>query len=223
MKLSRAQAHELRHSGFIALKNHDPEISTERVAADIGHAYEASQMSAVHRLKPSNESAARGYSYSGIFGKSSFPLHSDLAHWQSPPRYLLLRCVIPNSLVNTHLVHFDTINAAISKSAIRRALFKPRRRQNGRLALLRYCEKKGDLYRYRWDSVFIKPDNAPALEVVEAVEEHEQKKSYVSHSLSSAEDMLLIDNWSIAHGRSEVPSADCNRVVERIYLSEIHN
>jgi L-asparagine oxygenase len=89
--------------------------------------------------------------YSGIFGLSAFPFHTDLAHWRLPPRYLLLRCVTGYPDVPTLLIDGRKIISAVTLDVLLRAVFRPRRPRGGGLILLRLCEStdEGDLLR--WD------------------------------------------------------------------------
>jgi L-asparagine oxygenase len=43
-----------------------------------------------HSLTPKANSEASPVSYSGLYGLGEFPMHTDMAHWRMPPRYLVL-------------------------------------------------------------------------------------------------------------------------------------
>ena len=40
-------------------------------------------------------------------------------------------------------------------------------------------------------------------------------------TLANPGDTLIIDNWRVLHGRSSVGEGDTDRMIERVYLSEL--
>ncbi|MGO4910705.1 hypothetical protein ACEN2J_20760, partial [Pseudorhodobacter sp. W20_MBD10_FR17] len=89
--MSREVRDEIRRSGYIFLKSHRPNESVVELAKYWGKPIAPWEDGLVQALVPRSEAAPN--SYSGIYGLGHFPFHSDLAHWRTPPRYLLLRCV----------------------------------------------------------------------------------------------------------------------------------
>lgn len=93
--------------------------------------------------------------YAGNFGLGQLPLHTDLAHWNTPPRYLMLRCIVGDPTVATLVVHHRNAIGEFPNSIVDRALFRPRRRLDGQMFLVRLRDKG----IFRWDQLFLKPDN----------------------------------------------------------------
>ncbi len=170
---------------------------------------------AVQNLVPSESKEKEASSYSGNFGMGEFPFHTDLAHWYKPPRFLLLRCIVPSSEVFTSVLASEPLFSKENKNDLRRSLFRPRRRLDGRLSALRLFEKNF----YRWDTLFLKPINNLAKSLQSRIEEKIMESSPHKVALEKAGDCVLIDNWNVFHARSAIPLRAENRKIERVYLS----
>jgi hypothetical protein len=155
--------------------------------------------------------------YGGNFGLGALPLHTDLAHWHVPPRYLMLRCSIEDPAVTTPLIHCRDALRGLAPDVVERALFRPRRRLDGKMFLVR-------LHRagiFRWDRLFLIPDNSEAREVRTALAALDPVRDGVALKLDRPGRTLIIDNWTTMHGRSAVPGPISNRRIERAYFSEV--
>lgn len=80
--------HEVRDVGYVHLAAYEPSKSTEEVVYSLGTPLSLGTGSLVHQLTPKPEERSTPNTYSGIFGYDQFPLHTDLAHWRLPPRFL---------------------------------------------------------------------------------------------------------------------------------------
>ena len=89
-------------NGYAFVPSCDAELTTASVAERIGKVLALGRGSSVHQIVP--QVRASPNSYSGIYGTGAFPMHTDMAHWHLPPRYLLLRCVRGHEDVKTLLV-----------------------------------------------------------------------------------------------------------------------
>src|SRR5579871_6269045 len=85
---------EIISSGYVYLPSFLPQKSAEEVAQLLGTVFRTSELAPVQQLTPKLMSEAGPNTYSGIYGIGEFPLHTDLAHWREPPRYLILRCLV---------------------------------------------------------------------------------------------------------------------------------
>ncbi|WP_245487593.1 TauD/TfdA family dioxygenase [Rhizobium leguminosarum] len=179
-----------------------------------------SQIPTVQALEPRSAQAARPHQYSGVYGFNEFPLHTDLAHWARPPRYLLLRCLRGDKDVATRVLSADDFIEAIGMDLLERSLFKPRRPSRfGTPALLTSIFKIDSVTGLRWDQLFLTPMNSEAEEAkIRASQIRELGPLHEFH-LRDLGDILLIDNWRMLHGRGPVSSAV--RIIERVYLSEL--
>jgi hypothetical protein len=207
---------ELKQHGYAKFSCEDL-TDTETVARRLGDVLSLPGLPTVQKLTPHSESKKSLATYSGNFGMGDFPMHTDLAHWATPPRYLLLRCVEPGSSVFTTIHNIESLLNGETPDRLRRALFRPRKRTNNCLGLLPLYD--GTLYR--WDSLFLVPVSASASQIKERMLSQIAQRQPTKISLSKATDCLLVDNWRMLHGRSAVPASENNRIIDRIYLSRL--
>ena len=81
----------LAKNGFVRFRSDSSIISTLDIASAIGDISSVSGVKPVQTLMPRLEENSEKSSYSGNFGYSEFPLHTDMAHWYLPPRFFILR------------------------------------------------------------------------------------------------------------------------------------
>lgn len=208
---------QLTEDGYVQFDGQYFGNSTIEIATSIGTVINPPGIKTVQELIPARRDLLEASSYSGNYGLEEFPFHSDMAHWFQPPRYLLLCCRVPAISVETRVVKSERIFEDEETHDLRRALFRPRRRLNGRLTHLRLFE--GDFYR--WDSLFIEPINKLGVSLRSRVIERLAKANYETIVLGYSNQCLLIDNWQTFHARSAVSFEGINRKLERLYLSEL--
>lgn len=214
---------EINKSGFVLLKTFHPDSNLAEIADRLGTAWDGAQDKEPHLLTPSEQSASTPNTYSGNYGLRGFPLHTDLAHWRKPPRYLVLRCKVAAPNVATMLLDGQTIIEKCGKSVLSRALVQPRRPLQGAIPLLRlYQQAAGDLGMLRWDQMFIKPSSKNGTSGFNQVREAIARERATPIYLDEPGDTLIIDNWRMLHGRSPVPKGSEGRVIERMYLEELN-
>ena len=209
----------LSREGFVFVPRYRPDLDTATTAALLGAPEKLQGIPAVQRLAPRTVHESTPNVYSGNFGLVAFPLHTDLAHWFSPPRFLMLRCLRGDSRVATYVVPWTRLLKGFALSKATRARFRPRRAVNGRLYLLPFHVKSPEIELRRWDSVFLKADNTEAVELARHLER--VTATVAKFVFRYPGDTLLIDNWRVLHGRSAVPSTESKRLVERVYLREV--
>lgn len=224
-------AKQVSASGYAFVEGRADRQTTIELASKLGSVVlmekilPGSDIPTVQTLIPKRKSEAPKNRYSGVFGFKSFPLHSDLAHWALPPKYILLRCVKGSSDVETQVVPFSAILNCQPKGVGKRAVLRPVRNRDERpvTALPVIFETESDS-GYRWDELFLTPANSAARQISDAIGFRYSFKDEISTIvLNNTGDFLLIDNWKCLHGRGEVGESGENRVIERVYLSEIYN
>jgi len=213
----RDLANELRDIGYVRVKAISPDETTLEIARRFGSISVISGVAPVQELVPRTVEQASASSYGGMYGLGQFPLHTDMAHWHVPPHYLLLRCVHPAAEVKTLVLHSRYMFCDEDEITLRRALFRPRRRLDGRLTSLRLYENG----RCRWDPVFIVPITDCAVELRQRVLARIESARTAEISLEDPLDCVILDNWSVLHGRTEVPTQCIHRRVERLYLDSV--
>lgn len=219
----------LSELGYAHLPNYECGKNTEQIATEMGNVFSVSEILGgayipdVQTLKPKEKHAGMLNRYSGVFGLDAFPYHSDLAHWEIPPRYLLLRCIIGSAKVTTNLISWSELAEQLNRKDLERAVFRTRRKSphvSPSLLSLKF-EHQG-VQGLRWDSLFLLPMNSYAKNVKEAFNDINLEAALEKKiSLLNFGDTLLIDNWKMLHGRSAVPQSARERKIERIYLSSL--
>ncbi len=224
--LARHHADSLHRSGYVLLRRWRPAETTAMIGQSVGTVVDIptllpGDIPVVQTLQPQTTANAFANRYSGEYGLAEFPLHTDLAHWAQPPRYFMLRCRNGSRSVSTRLLVASALTSVLDILTLRRALVRPRRASgDASLTLLPLMFRQGGVSGFRWDPLFLVPMNEPANRVSETM----RRKSWdQSKCLALIEpgDTLLVDNWRILHGRSEVSLNDADRRIERVYLSEI--
>lgn len=206
--------------GYVFLERFRPDATTIEIAAEVGEPMIPWEGGLVQKLVPRGSSTPN--TYSGIYGFRGFPFHTDLAHWQTPPRYLLLRCINGYQDVPTLVIDGQDLIKDIGPDLLSRAIFKPRRPQAGTVNLLRLCDSGEEGYRLRWDEVFLKPASKVGEIANEQLRHWLADCSPTSASLASPFDTLLLDNWRMLHARSPILPGREDRDIERIYLRAIN-
>lgn len=211
--------HRLRENGFAVSDWTEPGARSIDVAHGIAEEIGAVVAGTVHHLGVTEAGAKPLNTYGGNYGSAELPLHSDLAHWYRPPRYVMLRCIEGAAGVSTRLIGVPALEQVFPKSLMRRALFSPRRRLEGKMYLLRMLT--GEMLR--WDQLFLKPQNREARVVVGLMQENESRLPITEIRLARPGSTLIIDNWRALHGRSHVPERDAGRKIDRIYLETLQH
>ena len=194
------------------------------VVADINTLQPQGDIPIVQTLRPRTKGEASKNLFSGNYGLDEFPLHTDLAHWAIPPRYLMLRCQKGSQSVATNLLVSSTLESILGTARLRRALVRPRRvAPNDVSCLLPIRFSKENIIGFRWDPLFVVPMNKAAEQIAEIMNNHVYFQSeIIPLHLEKHGDTLIIDNWRCLHGRSKISTTATDRRIERIYLSEVY-
>lgn len=214
---------ELRSNGYVFLEEYFPELSADDAIGQVGVIDSVDGLEVIQNLRPLESVDALPNTYSGAFGKSEFPLHTDLAHWGVPPRYLTLRCIHGSDRVETRILDAAQLIRPNDGTPLQRVLVRPRRPVGGALQLLHLVEKApaGEACFIRWDSVYLVPATKRSKPVFEELAKQLSQAQTTSVFLASPGDTLIIDNWRMLHGRSAVPGDSEHRHIQRAYLKEI--
>lgn len=230
---SRSRPHiamHLRQNGYVLAPKWHCDETTIDIARSIGNVVDIrallpwSGIPTVQTLRPRQTGESSSNRYSGTYGLADFPLHTDLAHWARPPRYLILRCRSGSASVVTRLLPSSALVSSLGTSTLRRALARPRRRsRGGTQCILPLMFSANDICGFRWDPLFLVPMNRAAQRVAEFMSVNAWGQgNLVALALTYPGDTLIVDNWQFLHGRSSVPPTDVGRRIERAYLSELH-
>ncbi len=218
---SHFDSSRLNEEGFVFLSEFYPDVSSHIIAGMLGRTIKIPTVPTVQDIRPRRKETTPSNIYSGNYGLDAFPFHTDLAHWYLPPRYMLLRCIRPAPNVFTALLHHDSALAGMNSHTIHRALYRPRRKLNGHLSLLRLIQPTPISSLFRWDSLFLKAVNEEATEVLNHFSSIHVENMGAHIVFNRQGDTLLVDNWTTLHGRSAVPDEGLCRAIERVYLEEV--
>jgi hypothetical protein len=108
----------------------------------------------------------------------------------------------------------------VGEEELHRSLVRPRRPIGGASSLLRLLECRPEATQLRWDPLFLEAANHRAVSSVTAVEACLSRVSPIAVVLEK-DDVLIVDNWRMLHGRGEVTSGAENRHLERCFVKEV--
>lgn len=214
---------ELFQNGYVRINRFSKEIATEDISKNIGTIIDVRKISPssfadnVQNLRPRDKEEFKSNTYSAIFGLDAFPAHSDYAHWQNPPRYMMLRCVLGSPFVSTNLMQSTVILKEAYDIAVN-AVAVPRRKDVlHKICAMPLVFNKANILGFRWDSVFLKPMNSSAKKI-EGVVNSLFAECSKSIALVAPGEFVILDNWRMLHARSLVPTETKERLIERVYF-----
>lgn len=206
-------------SGFVTLREFAAELNTIEAMGRLGTIVQAKSLPTVHTL--SAKAAAQPNTYSGNYGPGEFPLHSDLARWRVPPRYIGLRCLSGVARVQTRVLDGESLIDSIGHLRLERAIVQPRRLLAGVRPLLRLLTESKAERILRWDELFIVPATPSSAITVTEIRQFLASARPQHIELLVPGDTLVIDNWRMLHGRSSIPPTTARRHLERVYLGDL--
>lgn len=213
---------DIEKKGFAVLRGYIPGASSLVASHTIGNTAVLPNVSNVQILKPRTQTQSSPNTYSGNFGLDEFPLHTDLAHWFIPPRYLVLRCVCGTKDVATYLFDSRELISEFGEITLYRVLVRPRRPIEQSNFILRLYDSTDNREKlFRWDSLFIRPATESSVPVYESVLKRLFSVTKIDIALESTGDTLIIDNWRMLHGRSAIIESEKSRHIERTYLRKL--
>jgi alpha-ketoglutarate-dependent taurine dioxygenase len=213
---------KLSEQGFVFIPKWKTEKTIVELANTLGDVlkisdyFNHSMIQDVQVIRPKKKVNSSVNQYSGKFGLNAFPLHTDLAHWNQPPNYLMLRCVKGVERVTTKILPLDVVWEMLQISGIGRAIVKSRGRQSCMLPLLFKANEKCCI---RWDSYFLEPMNENAEAIKRLMLSENVWDLAIDISLVDFGDTLILNNHSILHARSNVPIECTERAIERVYFN----
>lgn len=222
MNVATEIAAMLTINGYVLLREYLPSMPSVSALESLGVIDTVEGLNTIQRLIPKDLSEAPPNTYSGNFGTSDFPFHTDLAHWARPPRYLALRCLHGSPDVVTRLYDGHSLIAEFGVDALRVALVQPRRPMRNGKQLLRLVERadESDCLRIRWDSLYLCPVTPSARELFNSILAFLAYVKPIEVILLRQGDTLLIDNWRFLHGRSSATDKHSRRI-DRAYMRSI--
>ncbi|WP_417435011.1 hypothetical protein [Idiomarina abyssalis] len=214
---------ELSEKGFVFIKEWKTEQSINELASSLGTVVKISSYSNhamvadVQSISPKQRDCSSKNQYSGQFGLNAFPLHTDLAHWSQPPKYLMLRCVKGFEQVSTKVLPLKVVWKLMLQNGLRRAVVKSRGRHSCMLPILFKVDGEDCI---RWDSLFLEPTNESSRAIKNLMLSSNVWDLAKDIKLIDYGDTLILNNYLNLHARSIVPFECTERQMERIYFNE---
>lgn len=181
--------------------------------------YQVEGVPLIQTLEPRESAAAPPNTYSGIYGRQKFPLHTDLATHIEPPRYLFMRCMHPDVSVPTLLLDGAGLVSRFGESALSRTLVRPRRPSRGQTPVFSLFETRRKLLRY--DEAFLRPASLASKQIIEQFRKDLQTEPEVKLIFERLGDGVVIDNWRMLHGRGPIPDGGSQRKLVRTYARDL--
>ena len=200
-----------------------PESTTLAALSCIGAIESVDGLNVLQTLIPRRTTEAPPNTYSGNFGTNAFPLHTDLAHWAIPPRYLALRCINGQESVATRILDSQHVVNNFGIDVLRNVLVQPRRPLTNGKQLLNLLDRAAltRQLRFRWDQLYLVPATRQSKLMFERVGEFLIDSKPEELVLKASGDTIVIDNWRCLHGRAAIPGIAQTRHVDRAYMSSI--
>ncbi len=169
-------------------------------------------------LQPRSASAASGASLSSVFGRQSFPFHTDGAFLPLPPRWILLRAIeVSESAPPTLVVTVDALALSERDVAL---LERPLWTVTGRRPFLGSVIERHPTVAalFRFDPCCMKPRTTSASKAQKLIEERAATEPPRAIHWRNGR-TVLIDNWKALHARPDCSGVTL-RTLERVMIQD---
>ena len=169
-------------------------------------------------LFPKSKDDAPMNSMSALFGLGAFPLHTDMAHWHRPARYVLLRSVSSTSNTPTLVLDTEDFFTEELREEWARSVWKIKKI---RCPFLSTIVSSSSRESFRWDPCCMFPFNKAAKELKPVIAETlEGALRTYGHAVewSSPGMALVLDNWRVLHARPAIVDKTERRELQRIVV-----
>ena len=162
------------------------------------------------KLIPKDNKEVEHFSLSSAYGLNEFPLHTDGAEYNTPPRFLVLRA-LSDSPTGTSLADAYSIR---DKVTIRNTKWSVKTKDGILQTKLFEQHPKYNIEFIRFNRLSMKCVDGNKLEVNNAIDN--LPVSYVNWTQNKT---VIIDNWRILHGRQMIIEEDYDkRIIERLQV-----
>ena len=142
-------------------------------------------------LRPVHSEQAASSTLSKFYGLDRFPPHTDYAHTEEPPHYLIFRSREPRAARTTI---YDSLG--IPPEMSRRGIFHLSTGRNS--FYTRFRQSAGDCTFVRFNSVIMRPVDLAAGVLQQYILEQMDPAIIIDWKINY---MAIIDNWRMLHGR----------------------
>lgn len=160
---------------------------------------------------------ARTGSFSQKFGFDEFPLHTDTAFWAIPARFLVMWSPEVSATSTTILSWRDILDSfsESEKRIINDAIFLVNTFENISYRGVEFSSSGDKGFRY--DPNIMTPANKQGELFVGIFHRVIQRMNLINFHWSGS-NVLIINNWNMLHGRSQIENKHENRKIFRAYV-----
>lgn len=206
----------LAADGYVLERNIDRDILLG-IAASLGPVKTDPRHPQQMRLiKPQTMADAEPNTLSSRYGMDAFPFHTDAAHWQIPPNYVLLYCVEvgsgnrPTYLIDSKSFWLTQMELSLLCNAVWRS-----GHLNPFLCTVTCPSDSG--FSIRYDPGCMSPRSPRGVKAANLLETKLNNAQCRKIEWQSG-DLLIINNWRVLHARGPAERADADRVIARILI-----
>lgn len=206
---SSTLTHRLEKDGWVVINQYSGELLSliETICSKLGldisfHDYK--------KLIPKDKKEVGHFSLSSAYGLNEFPLHTDGAEYNTPPRFLVLRA-LSASPTGTSLADANTLCANVSLCSSKWSV----KTKDGIIRTKLYEKHpKYNIEFIRFNRLSMKCDEGNKLEVYNAI-----NNLAISSVNWTKNKTIIIDNWRVLHGRQTIIEEDYEkRIIERLQV-----
>ncbi len=185
------------------------------IAQDLGVVVSRQPHNPIETIFPRSLDGARPSSLSKVYGLAAFPLHTDTAHWTVPCRYVVLGCArigrvdTPTVLVDAN----DPSFSADERLLLRSSTFSIKNGGNSFYGSLIDGQRRFT----RFDPGCMLPVTESSRTAMHLYSMKRQSERVITYRWNE-ENVLIVDNWRMLHGRGNKTQADPLRRLLRVYV-----
>ena len=206
----------LKMKGLVEVEGVSNEQDIVDLAISLGQLRTHPNGERIYTLKPSDGEQSLDGTFSRVHGYSAFPIHTDTAFWSLPARYIIM------AMKATSECGTSFLSLAMQREDFKKEIYELAKKSvfilknfEGARYVSAYikCKKNEGI---RFDPNCMSPKNKEAsLFRDKIIELTTRDIGIVKWTGNKA---LIIDNWSVLHGREAVPHEEENRTLSRIYV-----
>ena len=206
----------LKMKGLVELEGVSDEQDIVDLASTLGQLRLHPNGERVYTLKPSDGEQSLDGTFSRLYGYSTFPIHTDTAFWSLPARYVIM-AMKATSQCGTSFLSLATQREDFKKEIYglaKKSVFILKNFEGARYvsAYFRCGEEEG----IRFDPNCMNPKNKEAGLFRDKIIELAARN--IGIVKWTGDKTLIIDNWSVLHGREAVLHEKGSRTLSRIYV-----
>ena len=190
---------ELHENGWAALDRAAAPLRLTELVAGLNATKIATRIN-----RATSAGTARSNTLSSRYGLGEFPLHTDGADQDHPPRYVLLLSTVPRTAATLVLGLRRRASPLLAES---NALFRVTGLRRCHYARFREYRPAGSMVRY--NAATHAPVNEAAKEIEAVIAICAPLASRIDWSQTRA---VVIDNWACLHGRERVDETDLGKM-----------